>query len=199
MPTLELERPIEAPMVEVVTSPVLAESANNEAAAPPEGLVDQTSPLPEITQNIEQSRLARLRTVGRTAMIRAGVELIGIGVDAMLIGAGNAGVSLMRDVALREITATAPEIALLDRVLPSHGGHSNGGAEKTRAQKVRSKATGMAVGVGTAVLAQKTGIHVADHIHSGLNHGAGEFAVPIASKFGALVGLSSARRRLSRR
>src|SRR5258708_6347399 len=66
------------------------------------------------------SRIRRLGkfVTNREVAMRAGAEVVGIGVDALLIGAGNAGVGALRGVMTREITATAPEITFLEKFLP---------------------------------------------------------------------------------
>jgi hypothetical protein len=128
------------------------------------------------------------KQLGRSTLIRAGAEVIGFGVDAALIGAGGAGVNVLRGVVTREITATTPEIAILDRFLSR--GHEHSKIPLSRARKIGN----VALGVTTAIVAQKIGHGAAQHIYSSLNHGVGEFAVPLSSKVGAMTGLNAARR-----
>lgn len=129
---------------------------------------------------------------GRHAAIRAATEIVGLGVDAALMGAGSAGVGLMQNVAYREITATAPEVAVLDRLL-----HRRGHEHDTKgAKRLLAKMGGVALGVSVAVAAQKAGLDLAGYMHEG--HGVGHFALPLTSKVGAMTGLSAARRNVSR-
>lgn len=132
--------------------------------------------------------------VPKGAKVRGAAEVIGVGVDAALMGAGSAGVNLMKDVLYREVAATAPEVAVIDRIL-HHGKHEH--TEKD-ARRLLAKMGGVAVGVTVAVVSQKAGIDIAHQLHDGMNHGFGHFAIPLTSKIGAMTGLSAVRRNISR-
>jgi hypothetical protein len=190
----------EEPVVEVASLPDIAEFSQPLAAPvaelaavdiPPADIADLLPPPPEAPSPAVASRWSQF---GKRALFRAGVEVVGVGVDALLMGAGKAGIGLMRDVVTREITATVPEVAALDKFL---GRHKEGAHNKQPKHIRAAKKLGhLAMGVTTAVLAQKGAVELASHINSSLNQGFGEYAVPLSSKFGALTALSAAQRRL---
>lgn len=178
------------PLVHLESIPLAAPVAEVAAVdTPPADISDLLPPPPEAPSPAVSSKWHRL---GKRALIRAGVEVVGIGVDALLMGAGKAGVGLMRDVVTREITATVPEVAALDKFLGRHKKETNGAPFKN---KLAKKLGHLAMGVTTAVLAQKGAVELASHINSSLNQGFGEYAVPLSSKVGALTALSAAQRR----
>jgi len=146
--------------------------------------------------DITPEQKSRFHKLGKGAVIRAGVEVAGVGVDAVLMGAGKAGFDVMRGVVTREITATAPEIALLDKILHRNHSHETSVEQPSRLKKLGGKVLSLALGIGTAVAAQKFGPALVNHVHSSLNHGVGEFVVPITSKVGALSGLNAARSKI---
>lgn len=188
--------------METITAP-----APTELLAMPDDLSAETLSSAAIWQEIDAlpgmdrvtpEQLEQAHTIGRSALKSVGIRLIteGIGgvVDAGLIGAGKAGVDFLNNVMLREITATAPEVAALDKLLP-HAHAESSEVAPTRLRKVGRKVTDLGIGVATAVTAQKVGIAAAEQVHHGLNHGLGEYLVPITSKVPALMGLSALRNR----
>jgi hypothetical protein len=193
---------LEAPRIALVPEAVPVEAPNPEVPDQPLQPDDDVAlsaleaafEAPEV-QDSQQAE--RLRGLGRQLVVRGGVELVGGVVDAALIGAGKVGVNVLRDVLVREVTATVPEVAALDKFLPQHEHVER--PDDSRLSLAARHAGNLLLSVTTAVVAQKGGIALAEHINSSLTSGAGEFAVPIASKVSALVGLSTLRRRISRR
>ncbi|MDE1854485.1 MAG: hypothetical protein KGI38_12175, partial [Thaumarchaeota archaeon] len=163
------------------------------------GHADDVPDEPEAATQPRHPRLDAVRRawrrVPKEAKVRGAAETIGLVVDAGLMGAGSAGVGLMQSIAAREITATAPEVAIIDRLL-HHSGHER--SEKD-VRRLLMKLGTVAVGVSVAIVAQKSGLYVAEHMYDhSINHGFGHFAVPLTSKVGAMTGLSAVRRNISR-
>lgn len=165
-----------------------------------------------VAQEVElKSRLDKLRVrFGRTVAVRAALEVAGLGVDAMLMGAGSAGVELMQSVAYREVAATVPEMVVLEklkhRAENSHGeAHEANTAELEEAKKelavkkILVRMGSVAVTTAVAIVAQKAGVGVVEHVHDSLNHGAGHIVIPLTSKLGAMGGVSAATKTVARR
>jgi hypothetical protein len=88
------------------------------ADAPEAGLTPEVPvSTPEVTKH------SRAQNVGRTIAARAITEVAGIGVDALLMGAGSAGVGLLENVAARETLASGADVAILNKLSPheQHG------------------------------------------------------------------------------
>lgn len=141
------------------------------------------TPVPEIEQ------ISRRQNIGRAVAARALTEVAGIGVDALLMGAGSAGLSVLRDVAARETFASGADVAILNKLNP-HEQH--GKLPPSRLRRVGH----LAIMMATAVAAQKVGPGVAEHVSTNLGHGfVGHFALPLTSKLGATTGINSILKR----
>jgi hypothetical protein len=138
------------------------------------------------------------RLLGRSVLIRAGTEIVGLGVDAALMGAGHAGVGALQSVVTREVTATVPEVAVLDRLLP-HGHQHETNISPSRLRKFGRRALNLALGVGTAVMVQKAAPGLVEHVAANLNHEMGHYAIPLTAKVGAMSALNNSRTRFAAR
>ena len=150
-----------------------------------------------VTQAVETDRSSgRMRKFGRRLLALAAVEGVGLIADSLLIGAGQVGVSALRDVATRETVAGGIDtITALTKLMP-HEKAERTDAEKSRISRLGRKAANLALGVTVAVVATKLGHGVANQLSSSLNHGAGEFVVPMGSKLAGLSSLTAARGRI---
>lgn len=140
----------------------------------------------------EYAKYARARQVGRAALIRGGLEVGGAVVDTLLLAGAKAGISELGSATSREMIATTGDVVVLDKV---QGGEQEK-TDESRLRRIGKKLGNIAIGVTTAVVAQKLGTELADRVHESLNSGMGEYAVPIASKVGAAYGVSALRSRL---
>lgn len=184
METISKQPPIESRTSEPVPGTVVGPTKPFE--------IEQPVPDPQHTQPVEAGQPPRRgfgQRIGRAAAARAATEVIGIGVDAALMGAGGAGVALLENVGARETVATGVDLALLNKLNP----HEQNG--KLPPSKLR-RLGHMAVVMAAAVVAQKIGPGVAEHISGSLGHGlVGHFAIPLTSKVGATTGIQSILKR----
>ncbi|HEY4963332.1 MAG TPA: hypothetical protein VIH90_01410 [Candidatus Saccharimonadales bacterium] len=121
----------------------------------------------------------------KSVAARAITEVAGVGIDAMLMGAGSAGVGLMANVGARESFASAADLAILNKLSPNEKTNSHD-LPKSRLRRIGHFAAVMA----TAIAAQKVGPGIMEHIPGNFNHGLGHFAVPLTSKVGATTWLN---------
>ena len=158
-------------------------------------MASDSSAAQDVNPNSESgsSRWGELR---RKATIRAGLELGGAAVDAALLAGAGVGIAPLTSVTGREVVATTGDFAVLDKL---QGGNEVTAERETRLRRAGRKIGNLAIGVTTAIVAQKIGVEFADQLHDGLNNGLGEYAVPIASKVGAISGVNALRGRLSSR
>lgn len=138
--------------------------------------------------------VSRLRALGRAAVIRAGLEVVGIGVDLALMGVGKAGIGALQSVATREGMATASDLVILDKLNGKDVAAEQ--VEASRGRKIGRKVVGLTASVGAAIAAQKLGPDLVDMVHSNFNNGVGEVAVPLGSKVAAVTGMGAAQRRI---
>lgn len=148
---------------------------------------------PEVTA--EQA--SQFRNIGKAALTRAGLEVLGAGVDSVLLMGAGSGIGALNSVVAREAIATTGDIALLNKL--QGGEEQEVNPSESRSKRIMKKVGNLALGVTTAIVAQKVGVALADNLNPDLaNSGIGEYAVPIASKVGAIAGVNRAQRRFSR-
>jgi hypothetical protein len=181
------------PSVEVIDH-AQAVTGINALPAPEPAFAEAAADIPITPEAGEAAGVSRLRQLGRTAMIRAGLEVVGMGVDLALMGAGKAGVNVLQSVTAREAVATASDVTLLRKV----NGHEAAPEPDavSRRRKIGGKVVSLTATVGAAIAAQKFGPDLVDMVHSNFNHGAGEMIVPIASKTATVAGMGAAHRRV---
>ena len=184
---METLQPLPAP-VELPSSNALAENNQaqivNDQALKTESLTTDTA----IIEN-PSAQKSLVQRVGRSVAARATTEVAGIGVDALLMGAGSAGVGLLENVAARESLASATDVAILNKLKPKE---EHGKVPQSRMRRMGH----LAIMMATAVAAQKIGPGVAEHVSANLGHGfVGHFALPLSSKVGATSAVNSVLKR----
>lgn len=131
------------------------------------------------------------KIIGSTAFASSAAEVAGIGVDALLMGGGSAGVDLLKSVFVREALAVPPDITMIHRI--QEWAHKRQGHELSaeEAEKRLKRWGGIAVTAVVAVAAQKAGLGAIEHMneHSSALH----FIAPLTTKVGAVT---AARRML---
>jgi hypothetical protein len=92
-------------------------------AAAAAGVVSATPP--------SKKRFNFRRMAGNTAFASTAAEVAGIGVDAMLMGGGSAGIDLLKSIPVREGIAIGPDVMLIQKI--QKWAHSREGHEISKA------------------------------------------------------------------
>ncbi|HVX58930.1 MAG TPA: hypothetical protein VG964_04355 [Candidatus Saccharimonadales bacterium] len=131
------------------------------------------------------------KVMGSTAFASTAAEVAGIGVDAVLMGGGSAGVDLLKSVFVREALAVPPDITMIHRIQEWARKRQGHEVSEKEAQNKLKKFGGIAVTAVVAVAAQKAGLGAIEHLneHSSALH----FVAPLTTKVGAVT---AARRML---
>lgn len=140
--------------------------------------------------NAERRTAVVFRKVGEVAA-REGVGLV---FDTVLMGV-NPG-----RLAFNEVTASTLDVGVAKKLSKGETDQTSVEEEnqKSRWRKVGGKAVQFAIPVTTAVLAQRYGPELAEHISDRVNDGFGGVATPLASKLGAISGVNKATKIISR-
>lgn len=152
-----------------------------------------------VAQSSEKQKGNRFSGAIETVKNQGLVEVVGLGVDAGLIALGGIGISAMKDVAAREMVASAADAGLLNRLSHGKAEHSEQTVQSEKVPRGKLKTLGkVGITMAAAIAAQKVGPGVFEHMSSNASHGLEHYMVMLGSKVGATTGLNSFFKRKAR-